>query len=558
VDEKTKADSLAILLTNESAFPAEITDDESLGGYTSNKYADKKGFYVSGNLIGVEILRLAGPEGIGSIEAVDENNLRFTAPSGIPGAAVTIANNETKMLEDGTEPAYFAVVKRKTIEDLKGSLTINIVAIYNNVFGMSNISGAEQQAGENKLRCIALKNVHASLSITNLKVWIKTLGTQRVSDIDQLGASGAGTIETAGSLADWPLTGFCRIETAAGSLREIVYYSNRNSVVITVPAAGRALLGTSSAAGTATDKIYPIPGVKIASESPDGNGLFSIADDENDIEAVSGLSWTTGIIAANGLNIGSMASNAKMGCWIWLVVPVGQTAAATLENSLSWSWTLDTIDYTGEASGLYRVADDTITGYELYRGVDAEPDLSASPWETFTTLPHESAALAVSHTYKFVLRYRNKFNLCSQNIESWQVEIDAEGNEVQPVPAAPLDITIIPAAAGTAIVEARYFYEVDAEYYEATDWLIYFTDDDSDPDPDNDTPVVVAMTKSNGIARLNWQSPAADNEDILKVIVRTRRTVDEIDFDSTNTAIYSTIAETEGPEKVEGKALFAT
>lgn len=43
-----------------------------------------------------------------------------------------------------------------------------------------------------------------------------------------------------------------------------------------------------------------------------------------------------------------------------------------------------------EGRGSHRIANDSLERYELYRGIDAEPDFDAAPFETFTSLPHET------------------------------------------------------------------------------------------------------------------------------------------------------------------------
>jgi len=64
------------------------------------------------------------------------------------------------------------------------------------------------------------------------------------------------------------------------------------------------------------------------------------------------------------------------------------------------------------------------------------------------------------------------------------------------------------------------------------------------------------MYKNNGIATLNWTSAAADVLDTLKVLIRTRRTSGEDDYDSINTDIYSCTASTAGPETPDGSAFL--
>jgi len=211
-----------------------------------------------------------------------------------------------------------------------------ITPVYNSAVGSSNVSHDEREAGEIKMRCIAIK-AHGGNDIINLKVWIGTLGTQRVSDAGQLGASGAGTIETTGSLADWPDSGFCRITESGGTLREIVYYSERTDTVLTVPAAGREQLGTTAAAGAASDTLDAVPGLKIAAETP-ADGQLSVADDENDTSEVSGFTWKTGITADTGLDIGDLAAGEMAGLWLWLAVVADATVSPSIDNLIQWSF----------------------------------------------------------------------------------------------------------------------------------------------------------------------------------------------------------------------------
>jgi hypothetical protein len=207
-----------------------------------------------------------------------------------------------------------------------------------------------------------------------------------------------------------------------------------------------------------------------------------------------------------------------------------------------------------EAAGLYRIADDALERYELFRGENEEPDLDGEPYETFTELPHITDG-GVSMTLYLVLRRRNKFNLSSQNIKSWEIKLDADGQMILPNPDAPQNISIVPAAGAKGLISAQYLFEDDDEYA-ATHWLIYFTDDGIDPDPEVNVPTVIIMSKRNGRATLRWTSPAADNNDTLKVLVRTRLVSGEDTFDSENTDIYSCIASDQGPTAPDGRAFL--
>jgi hypothetical protein len=552
-DQYTNADVLGLFLTGATSDGGSQPDPSlSFGNYRSSSEENQAGFFLNSSIRGVIIEKVAGANGVGlgSLQAVGGNSLRWTAPNDSPGEVVAIANNETKMLQSGGDASKYIIVSRHTASDLTGSATVNLVSVFNNAIGSSNVPDSEALV---KLRCLAIKNVSSAV-ITNLKVWLGTLGTQRVSDAGQLGTSGAGTIETGGSFVNWPIAGFCRITTAAGTLREIVYYSSRTKTTLTVPAAGRGLLGTTAGAGASDDKLDAVPGIQIAQETPTNNH-FTVASDEHDTNSVSGLTWSTGITAATGLNVDSLAAGSMVGIWLWLVVVSGRSASPQMENLLKWRFeTGGSAFESNKAGGFYRIATHALERYELFRGENAEPDLMASPYETFTQLPHIADG-GVSVTLYLILRHRNKYNLNSQNSKSWQIKLDANGAVVPPNPQAPRSISIVPSTDATGFVSAEYLYDVNDENA-ATDWLIYFTDNGVDPNPAQDTPTIISMQKANGKALLRWTSPAADNNDTLKVLVRTRLVSGEEHYDSQNTDIYFCVASNQGPAAPVGQAFL--
>jgi len=278
--------------------------------------------------------------GAGSLAATDVNDLAWTPPGGTQGAAVTIANGETKVLEGGGATGSFVRVTRTSTDDLAGEATVTLAKLFNNALGFDNISSAEAAAGDTEYRCICAKNESAA-DVTVLKAWIGTLGTQLVSGAAQLGASGAGTIGVAaGTFADWPASGFCRIEEAAGTLREIVYYSSRTAIVLTVPATGRALLGTTAAAGLATDKIYPVPGIRIGKEAPASqpDGAFTDKTVAGEGSEPAGVAWSSGITAATGLDIGTLAAGYIYGLWLERTAPEYHVAIAAATHDIRWGF----------------------------------------------------------------------------------------------------------------------------------------------------------------------------------------------------------------------------
>jgi len=200
-------------------------------------------------------------------------------------------------------------------------------------------------------------------------------------------------------------------------------------------------------------------------------------------------------------------------------------------------------------------SDISYSGYDLFVGArnaafSNKSSMTIDELLLFQTLPSPEGK------HYFVLRNRNKFGLTSQNRQSWLLQLDAGAGQMHPLPAAPGNIGIAPAAGGTGLVTAQYLYD-DNDGYAATHWLIYFTDTGTDPDPEIDTPTVVEMQKvTSGLAYLQWTTAAADNNDTLKVLVRTRRVAGETNYDSDNTAIYSCTASTQGPASPDGRSLL--
>jgi len=211
--------------------------------------------------------------------------------------------------------------------------------------------------------------------------------------------------------------------------------------------------------------------------------------------------------------------------------------------------------------GMGRLANDAAAGYELYRGVDGEPDFS-SPWETFTALPHQTGALDAppsgTRTYTFLLRQRNRFGLSSVNVRSWSIEIDANGDLVTTPPSAPRWISVEPAAGGKVRVQATYRYDDDGD--DQADAFAVWVGVDADPDPDVDDPAVVqSMVKADGLAKLDWTRPTGEADGArFRVLVRTRNSGGggTSGGDSRNTALLEATATSDGPDAPTGGAFF--
>lgn len=328
-DQKTRADSVRTYLTGAASNGgAQADHNAALGNYRSSSEIGVLSATITSPIANVTVDYIAGANGTGTgtLTATGSDTLAWTPPGGTQGAAVTILNGETKIIE-GSDLNKFVRVTRTSATALAGTASLAIVDVYNNAIGFDNVSSAEASAGDNEYRAICFKN-ESTLTVSGLVAYIKTLGTQRTSDGGQLAASGAGTITTTGSFADWPASGWAHIKDSGGTLREIVYYTSRTTTVLTVPAAGRGRLGTSAAAGAASDTVDAVPGIRIGKEAPTGSATAGNAQTiANESAAPSGVTWNTGITSATGVSIGNLLTGEIYFLWIHREIPAGATAA---------------------------------------------------------------------------------------------------------------------------------------------------------------------------------------------------------------------------------------
>lgn len=338
----TRADSLGFYLTGASSDGGTQTDPlAALGNYASSTEVISRVATISNAVANISIVYIAGanPTGNGTLTAVDANTVAWTAPGGTQGPSVAISNGQTVVLEDGTDSSRYIRVTRTAATAISGGpATVTLATALNNSLVGADVTTAEQAAGRTEYFAVMLKNRNTS-QINAVYAMIGQLGTARISGNTQLGSSGAGSlIVNVGNFDDWPTTGFCRIETNAGALREIVYYSSRTSSTLSVPSWGRGLLGTSAAAGASTDNIYAVPGMRIAPEAPSPNpGPIQTIASKTSVP--SGRTWATGINSTLGVNIGNMAAGAEYGLWIENTVIAGQISTLIDLGALAFQFT---------------------------------------------------------------------------------------------------------------------------------------------------------------------------------------------------------------------------
>lgn len=490
---RTGIDGLGIYLTNADAQgAAQPNADLSIGGYRSSTELARLGYRVERSIGPLRIDWLSGANGTGVGRLGANGSTAYWQPYGESvGASVAIADGETKLLVSAdTDKAVRITRDRAT--DLGGEMRLDCKLAFNTALGLDNVSSAERAAGHISYRALMLR-AHGLLDVTSIAIWVGTLGTQCVTGAGQLGASGAGTIETAGTFADWPDAGWAHVLNNAGATREIVYYTSRTATVLTVPAGGRGLLGTAADAGAATDTVDAVPGIQIGWEAPSSNAIQTIANDTTD---PAGLTFDTGITAATGLTHATLARNEEVGLWIRREIPAVAVASAKVENKINVQFVYDGATYNDTIHSYYRIADSALALYELYVGQNQSPDYTAAPATTSATLPMSYALTPPTvgtRVFHLVCRKRNQYGLLSYNTFERTIEIDSTGARVTRKPTAPT-FTAVETDGGYIFLRAEYPASHDA--VPATHFRYYVRGDETNPIPGTDTPVAVPMERN--------------------------------------------------------------
>jgi len=500
-------DAIALLISGDHTNTDPQLASNSLGGTLTHREVTRNAAHISGALVSVAVLQIAGNNstGNGYISATTVDTLTYTAPGDTAGAAVTIAAGETKILQSATTTEWIRVYRDRDGLDLDGDLTLDIINTYNSLHSFRDITTAEQISGATVYRAGFIAN-YSGETVSNLKAYLNTLGTQATSDGGQLGASGSGTITTTGTLADWPDAGWCRIVDSGGTLREIVYYTSRTTTVLTVPSAGRGLLDTSAAAGAASDTLDAVPGMALGYEVPDSDGAIQTI--ASDTTAPSAITWSTEIGATNAISLSNLYRNTAQGLWLRLEIPAGATYTTAQQNAITVQHEYDSTTYTDAINGYYRIADAAQDRYEVWVGEDAAPDLSAAADATGALTLSVAVANPSSGTkdINVTTRKRNDIGLLSQNSEYSTVTIDSGGNDVTKVLSTPTGLTLTAQPASEILIEATY--NAGADVSPADTWNVYLTTTGVDPDITTDTPTQYTMSASGTPGDIDGSFPS--------------------------------------------------
>lgn len=315
----TRGDSLREFLTGAASDGATQNDFAlSLGGFRSSRQAASLGITLDNAIAGVRVDFASGgnPEGQGDILAVGDTLAWKIA--GEFGSAVTFSGTQTNILEGDTPGKFLRVTGTPPFSQGRGNVTLS--PLVHGLLGFAEVSPAIATSGGNKYRASIVKNVSA-VTVTAFKRWITPLAASVVGDVTALGASGAGTLETTGTFAAWPTSGWCQVRQSGGALRECVYYDERTVTELNVIA--RGAFGTTPGAGALTDILYPVPGVVLGLDTAGVTAPGAIATIPNETTAPAGVTWVLGINSAGAVAHATITAGQQFGVWYWQNIPAG-------------------------------------------------------------------------------------------------------------------------------------------------------------------------------------------------------------------------------------------
>ena len=174
-----------------------------------------------------------------------------------------------------------------------------------------------------------------------------------------------------------------------------------------------------------------------------------------------------------------------------------------------------------EVAGRHRIAGLAAEIYELYYGDGSEPDFTAAPAATSTTLPMLSPVITGAGLHYFVIRKVNRYGVRSQNVISTVIELDGADEQILLAPTVPESCISIAYETDEIQVAADYAYGVDAD--PADQFTVYTKIGIGGSWELQDT---IDMVRSDGIARLVWVSSQSFGLDFVIARVHAKRSSD--------------------------------
>jgi len=335
------ADGLWWLLTGATYDGGPQSDPyDSRGNYAGNTRFGSQGISCAGGPSNLRVDYASGYNGTGTgtLRCTGADAVAWTPPDGSEGAAITIANGQTRVVCGDDESKYLTVT-RTSADALADSMSVTLADTYNCLW--DNVTNGERTAGDTEIRCLGTRNRNAQ-SLTSLKFWLRSL-----ADTAEVGAAGyaaAGAVsidaKTAGEFADWPAEG-CAINATTN---EALWYTRTTDDTLEVAAGGRDFWGDGAAAGNADDVLYPVAPICIAAEGPSSQPGGYLTDRTGEGQEGGGPPGTlyhpVSASAADVVEVGTVASGYLYGLWIERKVLAGRGGAATVDWGVACSFEL--------------------------------------------------------------------------------------------------------------------------------------------------------------------------------------------------------------------------
>jgi len=488
-------DSIRIYRTTGEALTikaAQLNPQASLGGTISQTEVVENSVVWLRGTANYVVQRVAGKDIYGTLAiqvSTDNTQARAQFPGEGFGPWVDFEGNSGQGPTVLPSESGEAMARIRRVSGLSATECLfQIVPPYNNLIAMTDLTDLQALIGINQqLRCAMIEFRD---DVDNLEIGVDRITDFEPTDVAQLSASGAGTIETSGSFALWPESGHAIIranDDGTGSIIECVYYSSRTDSVLNVSARGR--LGASAQATPPGGSVAAVPGYTFAIANTTGNPP---ATPVADTEFTPPASVTGYQAASNLITEASIAKGTIKALWFKRSNPANTVATHAQEVPFVVRYEVDGVPYENRFRCFFRIPNNDLERHELWTAENTQVDLSASPDEVSATLPITTGislpTAGNTKTIRAVLRKRNRYGLVSQNTFPQTLVID-DGGEIapSPFPASPVDVGITSAPNGFARIVGQYPITIDGDN-PADKALLWWRSDGLSLDIDTDEP----------------------------------------------------------------------
>lgn len=261
-------------------------------------------------------------EGVGTLTWTTSSDLlQWTAPSGVIGTGTVITSDGTVILFDDNDSQWIEIDITDSASLLAAGDTSDAITLTqpSGIF-IPDMEGVETLSGKVRYHLLPVKNIHASDSIFDVRVFVEKSNPNAVDTTLATGTTTGSSVEnvTGTDFTDWPTSGWIFNSDVNGGAGDLRYFYNRSGNTIRVQQRTGTLRGFTAVNWTAAENVELFPEFDIGLEAPTALQFTSPVDETDSGNALSGagITFSAPLDITNALTIGTLANGDIYGVWI--------------------------------------------------------------------------------------------------------------------------------------------------------------------------------------------------------------------------------------------------